>query len=200
LRFQYYFQNYQNNGLIWVAYKMKKALFVIPLFFGFFVGYYAMHFYGSGLFMKGEVLSEEVSSAPAPSPTATPTLTPSPSPTLTNTPAPSATFTPTPTSVLQPSYNSEQINAFIERFAAQYSVDSNVLRHIAVCESGFNPTAVKLSYAGLYQFSPSTWATYRNLMGEDAEPDLRFNAEEAVQTAAYVISIGKTHIWPSCTP
>jgi soluble lytic murein transglycosylase-like protein len=97
-------------------------------------------------------------------------------------------------------FSSEQINVFIERFAGQYGVDANVLRHVAVCESGFNPHASNLSYAGLYQFTSNTWGNYRKQMGEDENPDLRFNAEEAVQTAAYIMSIGKTHIWPSCVP
>jgi len=29
---------------------------------------------------------------------------------------------------------------------------------------------------------------------------LRFNAEEAVQTAAFALSQGKTSIWPNCSP
>ena len=35
-------------------------------------------------------------------------------------------------------------------------------------------------------------------MGEDKNNDLRFNAEEAVQTAAYVLSINQAYIWPNC--
>jgi soluble lytic murein transglycosylase-like protein len=79
-------------------------------------------------------------------------------------------------------------------------VDPNVLRHIAVCESGFNPLASNLAYAGLYQFSPNTWQNYRGNMGEETNTDLRFNAEEAVQTAAFVLSINQAYIWPSCVP
>jgi hypothetical protein len=123
---------------------------------------------------------------PTPNPTSTPTITPIP--------------TPKPTAVPQPTFSSEEINKLIDRFASQYSVDPNVLRHIAVCESGFNPLAHKLSYAGLYQFGPITWENIRSKFGEDIDIDLRFNAEEAVQTAAYAISIGKKAIWPNCYP
>ncbi len=150
-----------------------------------------------------EVLSDFVEEVVTPTLTFGPTPTVSEkqvtsTPTKTPTPTPSPTSTPAPTP--QPEFSSEQINAFIERFAAQYAVDPNVLRHIAVCESGFNPLAHKLSYAGLYQFSPRTWEKYRRLIGEDANLDLRFNAEEAVQTAAYVLSINQAYIWPSCVP
>jgi hypothetical protein len=37
-------------------------------------------------------------------------------------------------------------------------------------------------------------------MGEDADIDLRLNAEEAVQTAAYAYSLGNDSIWPNCAP
>jgi len=101
---------------------------------------------------------------------------------------------------LPPRVSPEEIHAFIERFAAQYGVDPNVLRHIAVCESGFNPLASKFSYAGLYQFGPNTWKNYRLMMGEDPNVDLRYDAEESTQTAAYVLSINQGYIWPSCLP
>lgn len=93
---------------------------------------------------------------------------------------------------------SQEINGFIERFSAQYNVDPNILRHIAVCESSFNPFAVNRNYAGLFQFAPNTWRSNRVEMGEDADVNLRFNAEEAVQTAAYMLSVGKRSIWPVC--
>ena len=137
-------------------------------------------------------------STPTPSPTPTPTPTATPTPTSTPTPTP--TLTPTPTPQLPPPVDPQEIHAFIERFAAQYGVDPNVLRHIAVCESGFNPLASKLSYAGLYQFGPVTWKNYRLMMGEDPNVELRYSAEEATQTAAYVLSINRSYIWPSCVP
>lgn len=146
-----------------------------------------------------------------PSPTSTASATPSvmsatstksPAPTQkpTSTSAPTNSPTPTATPSPQPTYSSQQINEFINRFAGQYGVDPNVLRYIALCESGFNPLAQNLGYAGLYQFGATTWQTYRKKIGEDGNPDLRLNAEEAVQTAAYVISIGNSYIWPNCVP
>ncbi len=102
--------------------------------------------------------------------------------------------------VPQPTFNLEQINALIERFGSQYGVDPNVLRYIAICESNFNPLAINGPYAGLYQFGPITWQNNRQLMNEDINPDLRFNAEEAIQTAAFVLSIGRGGVWPNCLP
>jgi len=161
------------------------------------------------------VLQAEVAKVPTPSgpealraggqlltPTEIPTPTPSPSPTPTPKPTSTPTVTPTPTPLLlpPPPATPEQILSFIERFAGQYAVDPNVLRHIAVCESGFNPLAVNGPYAGLYQFSSSAWQNNRIPMGEDSNPALRYSAEESVQTAAYIISIGKIYLWPNCQP
>lgn len=122
-----------------------------------------------------------------------------PSPILTETPSPtpSATPKPTPAKTLAPT---QQINEFIDRFAGQYGVDPNVIRHIALCESGFNPGAINYVYKGLFQFRSSTWQNIRRKMGEDISADLRVNAEEAVQTAAYAISHGNISIWPHCNP
>ena len=86
------------------------------------------------------------------------------------------------------------------RFALQYGVDVNVLRHVAVCESGFNTNASNGPYAGLYQFSRIAWKSNRALMGEEVDFNLRFDAEEATQTAAFIISTGKTYLWPNCYP
>ena len=145
-----------------------------------------------------DVLGETLITSPSPTPTQTPTLTeePTPIPTRTPTPIPS----PTPTPIPQPTFSSQQINEFIDRFATQYSVEPHLLRYIALCESGFNPAAVKLSYAGLYQFGPLTWKNLRTKMGEDTNSDLRLNAEEAVQTAAYTLHINNAGIWPNCIP
>lgn len=134
------------------------------------------------------------------------TPTPSPKPTSVPTPtnfpgiSPTPSISPTPTLPPIPNYSQEEIHGFIDRFSGQYAVDPNVLRYITSCESGFNPLAVNGPYAGLYQFSANTWKTYRLLIGEDAASELRFNAEEAVQTAAYVLAIGKSSIWPNCVP
>ena len=149
-------------------------------------------------YRAGKVLS--LASVPSPTPTAPPTPTPTPSPSPTPTPTPSPTPIPSPTPPPPPPVSSQEINAFIERFAGQYGVSPHVLRHIAVCESGFNPLAQKAGYAGLYQFGATTWKNFRLQIGEDPNPVLRLNAEEAVQTAAFALSQGKTSIWPNCAP
>ena len=132
--------------------------------------------------------------SPSPTPTQTPTPTPVPSPT------PSSTPVPSPTPPLPPPVSPQEIHAFIERFSAQYGVDPNVLRHIAICESGFDPLSVNGAYVGLYQFGPITWKNNRQAIGEDPSAELRFNVEESVQTAAYIISAGKGGVWPNCFP
>jgi len=88
----------------------------------------------------------------------------------------------------------------IKIYADQYGVDPNVLRYVAICESNFNPAAINGPYAGLYQFNPTTWENNRQLMGEDPSLDLRLNAEEAIKTAAFILSIGRGNIWPNCFP
>lgn len=182
----------------------KKIFLVIPLLVGFLLGYIGTSLFGKDLLMKGEVLSQEYEIAEkkslTPTPSPAPTEIPTPSPELTKTPSPTPFSIPISTSIPQLTIGPEEIHGFIERFAAQYNVDPNVLRHIAVCESGFNPSGIKLNYAGLYQFSPNTWIKYRRLLGEDTNQDLRFSVEEATQTAAYVLSLGNTYIWPSCSP
>lgn len=133
--------------------------------------------------------------------TIAPTIIPTPTPTEEPTPSPepTPTETPTPTPIPQPTFSSQQINEFIDRFAGQYNVDPHLLRHIAICESGFRPNAVSpAGYVGLYQFGPITWRNIRKEMGEDTDPALRANAEEAVQTAAYNLHINNAGIWPNC--
>lgn len=176
---------------------MKKVLLLISFLVIISVGYYEIKILKDRT--KGDVLSEKLAS-PIPSLIPTPTALPTPTSTPTPTPTPKPKLTPTPTPLPQPTFTSQEINGFIERFAAQYGVSPHVLRHIALCESGFNPQARKLNYAGLYQFTANTWKKYRQLMGEEINPDLRFNGEEAVQTAAYILSIDKAFVWPSCNP
>lgn len=129
----------------------------------------------------------------SPTPTARPVKTPVPKPTKSPVPTQSPSPTPSPIS-------SEEIMKLLEGFAGQYAVDPNVLRHIAICESGFNPSAVNGSYVGLYQFGPITWASNRILIGEDPDPDLRYSAEESIQTAAYMLATKGRQFWPNCKP
>lgn len=138
----------------------------------------------------------KVTTTPIPEPTAT--NIPTPEPTVISSPRP--TFTPTPTRVPQVSFSDEEIMGFIERFAAQYSLDPNVLRYIATCESGFDQHASNGPYVGLFQFGTSAWVTARAKMGEDAALDLRLNAEESIQTASFLLADGRDDLWPNCMP
>lgn len=150
---------------------------------------------------SGEVLSK-VSQTESPKPADTPTPTPTPTPDPTETPDPTRKPTPIPTKtpIPAPKYTSQQVSEFVERFAGQYAVDPNVLRALAVCESGFNPEATNGPYWGLFQFGPTTWQNIRVQMGENPDTNLRLDAEEASQTAAYAVSQGKRGIWPNCNP
>lgn len=138
------------------------------------------------------------SSIPTPTNTPAPTLTPTPFTTATPTPTQIATPTPYPQPKANDAYAAEQINQFFDQFATQYAIDPHVLRHIAQCESGLNPHAQNLSYGGLFQFSPGSWETFRNLLGKDTNANLRFDAKEAIETAAYALHVGRGAIWPTC--
>ena len=126
-------------------------------------------------------------------PTESPKPTPSPSPPPT---LQSVAETPKPTVNATPFIGN--LSAIFDQYAGQYGVDPNYLRHIAQCESGFNPSAVNGPYTGLFQFHVNTWAKYRKEMGMDPSGDLRVNAEEAIRTAAYVVSRFGTNFWPNC--
>lgn len=151
--------------------------------------------------IRSRILGISTVSTPPPTPIVTPDPTPPPTPLATPspTPIPTNTLVPTPKPTRTP-ISSEQINSFIDRFSAQYRVDSNVIRHIAICESGFNPNAVNGPYKGLFQFGTVTWEDIRGEIGEDPDPDLRLSAEDSIQTAAYAISQGKISIWLHCNP
>lgn len=135
----------------------------------------------------------------SPTPIITPTLSPPMIPTPVPTPTPIPTKRPTPVPTPTPA-SSEEVNGFIDRFAGQYGVDPNVIRYIALCESGFRSNAEKAGYVGLFQFGPITWKNLRAEIGEDTNINLRYSAEESVQTASYALSKGKQKIWPNCIP
>jgi hypothetical protein len=142
-----------------------------------------------------EKMEFEDISSPTPTPTPTPTPSPSLTPSPTSTLQPSATPVPTPTPYV---VSGEELTSLFERFANEFGVDVWQLRRIADCESGFNTNARNLNYLGLFQFSPQSWKSIRQLMGTDTNPDLRVNPEEAIKTASYAISIGRSSMWPNC--
>lgn len=127
--------------------------------------------------------------------TPTPTFTPTPTPTPTNTPTPTPSPSPTPTPF---PVTSEQLDNWFTEYANHYSVDRSLLWHIAACETGLRTNAVNWIYGGMFQFSPNTWRANRELMGMDTNPDLRFNPEEAIRTAAFVLSTRGAGAWPHC--
>jgi hypothetical protein len=139
----------------------------------------------------------EVEPTPTPTPTATPTDTPTPKPPLTPKPTPSST--PIPTSSVLPSAQPYDAISLVSKYAQEYGISEDVLFTIGQCESGFNPTSSNGPYGGIYQFHYSSWASIRNSMGLDANPDLRFNPEESIKTAAFKISRDGTGAWPACS-
>lgn len=99
--------------------------------------------------------------------------------------------------VVQPA--PEQLEAWFSQFGAQFGVDPLILREIARCESGFNAASATPKYGGMYQYLSSTWQSTRKAMGEDPNPDLRFNGEEAIKTTAWKIAAGGINSWPVCS-
>jgi len=128
--------------------------------------------------------------------TPTPTPTPSPTPTFTPTPSPTPLPSPTPTSY---PVTAQQLDQWFTQYANHYSVDRSLLWKIAACETGLRPNATNWIYGGMFQFSPNTWKANRSLMGTDTNPDLRFNPEEAIKTAAFLLSTRGPGAWPNCS-
>lgn len=99
----------------------------------------------------------------------------------------------------QPPPTSEELTRMLEAYANYYQVDPGLLRTIAFCESRFNPLAVNGRHAGMYQFNPVTWQVTRQRMGYDPDPNLRFDAEESIRTAAFKISNSGSGAWAECS-
>ena len=120
-----------------------------------------------------------ITETPIPTPTAKPTLIPTRRPTA----------KPLPQS---------HLDEMLARHAENNGVDRELLKRIAHCESRYNAGAVNGIYGGLYQFSPSTWRSTRIAMNENPDPDLRYNAEEAIKTSAFKLAHGGRGAWPNC--
>ena len=131
--------------------------------------------------------------SPTPLPSVTPSLTLRP----TSTPEPELIPTPTPLPAFPP-LSTDQINHWIKHYSGFYSVSEDLLKKIAVCESKLDPKAQNGPYGGMFQFSTSSWKSTRGFMNLDPNPTLRFNAEEAIKTAAFKISISGPGAWPNC--
>jgi hypothetical protein len=91
------------------------------------------------------------------------------------------------------------IDEMVGRYSQEYGLDKNILISIIKCESGFNAGAVNGPYGGLFQFLASTWSSNRKAMGLDPDPSLRFDAEEAIRTAAYKMGRDGFGAWPACS-
>ena len=91
------------------------------------------------------------------------------------------------------------VQVLIEKYADMYKVNKDMMVHIARCESNFRANAVNGPYAGVYQFLASTWKSNRAAMGQDTNPELRFNADEAIKTAAFKMSRDGFSAWPDCS-
>ena len=131
-----------------------------------------------------------------------PTPTPKPvvKPVVTATPPPQPSATPTPVVPATPALAPHELDALFQKYGAEYGVSWEKLKVIAKCESGFRANAIGGGgkYGGMYQYLASTWSSTRNAMGLDPNPDLRFNAEEAIRTTAWKIAQGGTGPWPVC--
>lgn len=178
--------------------KTKFILFLISSLVSFFLVYNHLagrqgEFLGIKSTASVKVLAQNIPLTPSSTSSPTPTSTLTPTPTLS--PTPTVTNTPTPTPIIIAPAELEQL---FEKYSQQYSVAKDLLKRIARCESGFNPSAVNRDYGGLYQFTQSLWVSTRQLMGQDSDVNLRFNPEEAIKTASFMISQGHLGIWPIC--
>ena len=93
----------------------------------------------------------------------------------------------------------ENLDSLFDKYGSEYGVLADSLKRIAKCESGFNNMARNGLYGGMFQFSPATWISNRKLMGLNSDINLRFNAEEAIRTAAFKISRDGMGAWPVCS-
>lgn len=141
-----------------------------------------------------QVLAKIVEATPDPTPTPAPSISPSPS--IKPTPKPSATFIPSPTP--KPSPTAQQLDEWFTKYSNEQSISRDLLWKIAVCESKLNPNAKNGDYGGMFQFSTQTWITTRKRMNKDTNPQLRFDSESAIHTAAFRIATIGAAAWPNC--
>ncbi|KKP60032.1 MAG: hypothetical protein UR52_C0001G0112 [Candidatus Gottesmanbacteria bacterium GW2011_GWA1_34_13] len=126
-------------------------------------------------------------------PTTSPTIKPKTTPTAKSTPKPSQTPKPSASPI-----SVSQLDEWFVKYANKESIDKDLLKKIAYCESKLKPEAINGSYAGLYQFTKNTWISTRTSMNLNTDPDLRFNPEEAIKTAAFRMATQGAGAWPNC--
>lgn len=124
---------------------------------------------------------------------------PLPSPTPSPTPKPITQPSPTPVPTA-PQLAPHELDALFQKYGTEYGVSWEKLKVIAKCESGYRANAIGGGglYGGMYQYVASTWSATRKAMGLDPNPELRFNAEEAIRTTAWKIAHGGLGAWPVC--
>lgn len=98
----------------------------------------------------------------------------------------------------EPVSQTNEVEIIIEKWAGEYGVNPEIMKKIARCESGFASGAINGTYGGIFQFSETTWVSTRTAMGEDANLELRFDAQEAVKTAAWKMARDGTGAWKNC--
>lgn len=87
----------------------------------------------------------------------------------------------------------------LQQHAATHGVNPSIMKKIAQCESGMRAEAANGPYGGMFQFNSSTWVSNRKAMGKDPNPSLRYNAAEAIETAAFKMGRDGYGAWPSCS-
>ncbi len=146
--------------------------------------------YGGPIKKEPEAIVNEVPTA---------TAAPSPIPTATPMPTQEPTVLPSPTQIIVQIAPGD-LEGLFQKYSDEYSVDRELLKSIAACESGFNAVSDTGLYAGMFQFAEQTWVSTRTQMGFDSNPDLRKSAEESIRTAAYMVSRGRQGAWANCLP
>jgi len=127
---------------------------------------------------------------------ATPKTIPKPKPSVTPGISPDTKPTTKPAPVVSAPADLE---ALFAQHAATHGVDPMIMKKIAQCESGMRPEATNGPYGGMFQFVSSTWSSNRKAMGKDPNPALRYNAAEAIETAAYKMGRDGYGAWPACS-
>ena len=117
---------------------------------------------------------------------------------------------PSPSPVAKPAVSSDNapamtneapadLESLFQQHAATHGVNPSIMKKIAQCESGMRPEAANGPYGGMFQFNSSTWVSNRKAMGKDPNPSLRYNAAEAIETAAFKMGRDGYGAWPSCS-
>jgi len=85
--------------------------------------------------------------------------------------------------------------ALVRAAARRNGVDPDYLVRVARCESGLNPSSSGI-YAGMFQFSGTTWRELSARAGEAGQSP--YDARAAAETAAWAFANGYASHWPRC--